>query len=247
MRHEQQRPFPRFEGPLQLFDCRNVQMVGGLVQDQAVRPAGDQESQLRPGPLPGGQRGRDAEHVRGSEAELGQERACLRLGCRRTERDQKRAEQGGLPLRETTALLTKLTHNDRRAGKERTRLEGDPPQQRGQERRLPASIGTDYGKTVGPAHLEIERAELPFATTDDGTGQAGDDVAAAILRLSFETRAPPTPVGRAPARATAPARPRSPRTPPRPGAEPLPWPRQIPQNPRRMSRPDVTPHRCRPR
>lgn len=73
MGHEQQGPIPRFEGPFQLFDRRNVQMVGGLVQDQAVRPAGDEESQLRPGSLPGGQGGRDAEHMRGSEAELGQE------------------------------------------------------------------------------------------------------------------------------------------------------------------------------
>ena len=73
MGHEQQRPFPGFESPFQLFDRRNVQMVGGLVEDQAVRPAGDEESQLGPGSLPGGQRGRDAENMRGSEAELGQE------------------------------------------------------------------------------------------------------------------------------------------------------------------------------
>ena len=63
---------------LQLFDGRQVEVVGRFVQHEEVDAGGGERRQLGPGALTGRERRRRSEHRFGTEPELGQ----LRPGCR---------------------------------------------------------------------------------------------------------------------------------------------------------------------
>ena len=77
--HQQHRARERVDGLLELLDGRQVEMVGGLVQDQEVDAARLQQRQRRPGALPRGQRTRRAGPLVGAPAELGQELSLLHI------------------------------------------------------------------------------------------------------------------------------------------------------------------------
>ena len=77
MRDEEQRARPRLERLLELFDRGQVEVVGRLVEHEAVRAPSHEQGELRACALTGRQRGARALDVVRAEAELGQQRPGL--------------------------------------------------------------------------------------------------------------------------------------------------------------------------
>ena len=75
--HEQERAVEGLEGRLELLDGLEVEVVGGLVEHEAVDALGHQLGEQGPGALARRQVGPGALDVVRAEAELGQQRAGL--------------------------------------------------------------------------------------------------------------------------------------------------------------------------
>ena len=73
MGDEDQRPVEDAERALELLDRGEVQMVRGLVEDEAAGSAGSLDRELRARPLAGGKAPCRALHVRSVEVELRQQ------------------------------------------------------------------------------------------------------------------------------------------------------------------------------
>ena len=118
MGDEHDRPLERIERTLQLLDRGHVQMIRGLVEDQAVDTARGEQRNQRTRPLPGGQRRRFTKNIVGAEPELGQERPPV-LGRQARRLRERRQEPA---LRQLATLLAQLAEND--AGADPANLSG---------------------------------------------------------------------------------------------------------------------------
>ncbi|BFO17408.1 hypothetical protein SHKM778_37960 [Streptomyces sp. KM77-8] len=124
------------EGGFELFDGRQVQVVGRLVEDQQVDASALEEGQRGSRAFARGEGGRGAYDVVRLEAELGQERADVRrvqFGDRRTERVEE-----VLRAVEQRAGLVDLADQDSRAQGGVPGVEGTRPRRASSRVDLPA-------------------------------------------------------------------------------------------------------------
>src|SRR5215207_2001946 len=168
---------------LELLDGGQVEVVGGLVEDQQVDADGLEDRQGGPGPLAGRERPGGAGDVVGAEAELGQQGPGLRH--RHDARPGLEAgDQGGGPV-EHLAALADLADHDTRPHPALPLGERRPAQQRLQQRGLAGPVAPDDRQPVAHVDRERDRAEAkprPAADAgplDHGAVEPGDDVAAA--------------------------------------------------------------------
>src|SRR5215207_392339 len=180
---------------LELLDGGQVEVVGGLVEDQQVDADGLEDRQGGPGPLAGRERPGGAGDVVGAEAELGQQGPGLRH--RHDARPSLEAgEQGGGPV-EHLAALADLAHHDTRPHPALPLGERRPAQQRLQQRGLAGPVAPDDRQPVAHVDRERDRAEAkprPAADAgplDHGAVEPGDDVAAAAGVGDRHAQVPP--------------------------------------------------------
>ncbi len=76
MADDDERALVGFERAFELFDRLEVEVVGRLVEEQAVDAAGGEEGERGAGALARGEGGGGARDVVGSECELGEELPC---------------------------------------------------------------------------------------------------------------------------------------------------------------------------
>jgi hypothetical protein len=96
------------EGLFDLLDGRQVEMVGRLVEHQAVAPDRHEQRQHQPRAFAGGERRHRSVHMFGADTELGQQCTCLaddHAGCS-LERGKRRfiADKLGAGLFQPTEL-----------------------------------------------------------------------------------------------------------------------------------------------
>src|SRR5262249_29547672 len=118
------------EGALELLDRLDVEVVRGLVEDEAVDTAGGEEREPGAGPRAGRECRRRAHDVARAEAELGQQRASRPL-LEVAEDLEQRLRAG-----QRSAILLELTEHDSRPEPADAGGEREPAQQRIEQGRL---------------------------------------------------------------------------------------------------------------
>ena len=173
MGDEEQRAVVGREGLLELLDRGQVEVVGGLVEDEQVDAAGLQERHGGPGALAGREPVDEAADLVGLEAELGQQGAYLRRGHR---------GYGGLEgvaerqlLRQRRACLVDLTDRDAGAEGGPSLVGREVTEQQPQQGGLAGAVGAGDGDAVPRRDLERDRPEPEAAQPDDGLVEDGDD------------------------------------------------------------------------
>src|SRR3954452_5975643 len=171
----QERPVVRYEDDgarvdgergLELFDRGQVEVVRGLVEDEAVDALRGQQRELRAGPLARREGSRGPKDVVRTEAELGEERARLLLLP--AERVDERLVHG-----EACARLLHPAEDDALSHFARARRERQLPRERAEKRRLAASVRAGQRQPVAARELEVDGPKPENAALDDRTREAG--------------------------------------------------------------------------
>jgi MFS family permease len=164
VRDEKQRAREPGKRRLQLLDCRQVEVVGGLVENEEVHPHPLEERELGPGPLAGRQRRTRPRDLVGPDPELGQERPGL---------GGREAGSCGHPVEDRAigpdagSVLAELADHDARADPSVASGEGQTADDGGDQARLPRAVGPDQGDPLGPPDLEVDGAEPERPALDD--------------------------------------------------------------------------------
>ena len=153
---QQDGPGEGAEGLLDLLEGRQVEVVGRLVEHQAVDAPALQEGEAGPGALARRQRAGGAQDVLGAEAELGQQRPGLGHGVD-AGRLLEGVEQGAVAVEQGPALVD-LADDDARPEALATGGQLDAAEQGVEQGRLARAVGADDGDPVGPADLQVDRA-----------------------------------------------------------------------------------------
>ena len=197
MRHQEERTFVAVERLLQLLDGRQVEVVGGLVEHQAVHALSHQHREERTAPLARGQPLARPEDVVGPERELGEQRPGL---VDRVARARQEDVEHGARAREQAAALVHLADDDARPDVTTPLGQREATQQGLEQRGLAAAVGPEHGDAFLPADLEVDRPQpeagvlrAPLAPLDHRAFQAGDDIAAARLWRQRHVQLPTLP------------------------------------------------------
>src|SRR5579884_1564644 len=169
VRDDDEGTLVRLERALELLDRLEVEVVGRLVEGEAVHPARREQRERRARPLAGREPRRGPHHVVGAERELREERAR-----------RARRQPGALDevveehAREQVPRLVQLAED--RAGGDVSRAGGERQlaAQRAEQRRLPGAVATHDCEPVAVADVERDRPEPERAHLDDGLVQRHD-------------------------------------------------------------------------
>ena len=188
--HEEHGASEGQKGRLELLDGEQVQMIGGLVEDEAVDASCLEEREGGPGPLAWREAGRSAADVVCAEAELRQEGACL-------DREQPRSlgealEEAGLAQEAGAALLERA--EDHPGADEATPdIRLDQPLEQPEESGLPRAVRADDGHPISPPDLEIHGTEPEGPAFENDPVEPGDDVTAPARLGDVEAELPAFP------------------------------------------------------
>ena len=152
-------PAKRVEGDLQLFDRRQVEVVGRLVEHEQVDLAGHQHGERRPRPLARRQRRRWSQDVVGDEAELGEQRAGV-AGVE-TGDVLEHPQQGvvGPPPSSSSRACSISPTTTLRPRCTVPALGCDSAEDRVQQRRLAGAVGADEGDPLTGGDQQVDRTE----------------------------------------------------------------------------------------
>ena len=184
MRHEDHGAVVAGEAALELLDRLDVEVVGGLVENEAVDSTRGQEREAGAGALARRERRGRAEDVVGAEAELREQGASGSLLEVAEDLEQR------LRSRQRGAVLPELAEDDARAEPAAAGSERKPAEQGVQQRRLAAAVRPGDGEPVAPADREVERPEPEGAALDDRVLEANGDLATARRRRERELELP---------------------------------------------------------
>ena len=202
MGHEQQRALEGVERLLELLDGRQVEVVGRLVEHEAVHALRGEAGEHRPGALAGRQRGGGPQHVLGAQPELGEQRARLRSEQpgRGEERVEQRARRRRTPPRAWSISPTTTPGPMYRSPD----ASGRRPSSARSSVVLPEPLGPTMATRSRPADLEVDRARAgtsPRSTT--APLEAQHHVAAAGARRRARSAGPSPPTASRPRRAAS--------------------------------------------
>ena len=158
---QQQCTVVRRQRLLELLDRRQVEVVGGLVEDQQVDPATLEQGERGAGALPRREPADLAGDLVGLEAELRQQGADVggrQLGQRGLDGVAERQLLG-----EAGAGLVDLADGDRRAEAGGAGVGPDPPEQQADQRGLAGAVGAGDADPVARVDLQRGRPEAEVA------------------------------------------------------------------------------------
>jgi hypothetical protein len=178
------------ERSLELLDRLEVEVVGRLVEHEAVDAAGLQEREVGAGALAGAERPARAEDVVGAECELREQRPRFLEG--QTRLVDERVEQALVAV-EARAVLVDRAELDAGADATRARRERQPAEQRLDECRLAAPVRPDDCDAVAACDLQVDRPEPEGAALNDGVAQLEYPLAAPPPRAELEPELPRRP------------------------------------------------------
>ena len=191
--HEQQRALVAVERLLELLDGGQVEVVGGLVEHEAVHARADQQREHGAGALAGRQRAAPA--------------AATCSAPSPNLASSERASLGSSPVAAMNASSSgrRRPRTRRAPGPSRPRRRRDPStaspaasgssaEQRVEQRRLAASRSARRSPTRSrPSDLEVDRTETERAALDHGAVEPEHDVAAPRARSRARGAAPSPP------------------------------------------------------
>ena len=187
MGDEQQRAVPTREGHLELLDGWKVQMIGRLVEHEAIGAVGDEQSQLRSRAFARRERSERTVDLTGAEGELGEQRACF-TGFKST-RIEKAGKERFARVKAPPGLA-ELAEHDPRTDPSLAVIEWHRPEDHREQRRLASPVSPEDPQAVAPSDLEVDRPEVPAATSDHSALEPHHDVTASGRSRHLEMEQP---------------------------------------------------------
>ncbi len=193
MGDQDHRAGERVERLFELFDRREVEMVGRFVEHEQIGAVGHQQRQRRPRSLAWRQRSGTPVDMLGAEAELGEQRAGIRH--RQSGRRGERVEQRLVAEQRRPRLLDLA---DDHAGTQRRRsgIRMQSSEQQRDQRGLPAAVRPDQRHPITDAEVEVDRTQPERTTLDHGVSSGRHHIAAAARRGDRQAQLPRLPEAR---------------------------------------------------